>query len=486
VISSVVGRSHAEHRLSSHLRGAEWLIVGALAWGALAFGAVYSWAFWPLIAVLTLVGVSGLFSGLRPDRQVGMIAAAFGLVGLAVLIQLVPLPLGVLAIVSPDAPRLLHQLSFAAAEGIARSHPISIAPGRTWIGLLLFTGFAVFTIAATMLLAETGAARISRYVIVIGVVLAIVGIVQKPLFTGLIYGLWRPEGRGEVFGPFVNRNHFAGWMVMAIPLALGLLCCRMSRELQHVKPDWHSRLLWLASSEGNGAIVLGGSVLLMTLSLGLTLSRSGIAALLLSLVFTGAIVARRSPAGARKALIAYLGFLVAAVGTWTGTDALVTRLEALNESAISRWNAWEDAAAVVSRYELVGTGLNTYGVAMLIYQKHDLAWHYAEAHNDYLQLAAEGGALVAMPALACVVVFGMAVRRRFRDETSQTTYWLRVGAVTGLIAIACQEAVEFSLQMPGNAALFALLCAIALHRTPPRRARIGAADEASAPYVRVP
>ena len=42
-------------------------------------------------------------------------------------------------------------------------------------------------------------------------------------------------------------------------------------------------------------------------------------------------------------------------------------------------------------------------------------------------------------------------------------YWIRFGAATGLAAIALQSAVEFSLQMPGNAALFVVLCAIALH-----------------------
>jgi O-antigen ligase len=116
----------------------------------------------------------------------------------------------------------------------------------------------------------------------------------------------------------------------------------------------------------------------------------------------------------------------------------------------------------------MGTGLNTYGVATIFYQQHDLAWHYNEAHNDYLQLLAEGGALLTIPALVCVGVFVPLVRRRFRDERSITSYWIRVGAVTGIGAIALQETVEFSLQMPGNAALFAVVCAIALHRAPER------------------
>ena len=50
------------------------------------------------------------------------------------------------------------------------------------------------------------------------------------------------------------------------------------------------------------------------------------------------------------------------------------------------------------------------------------------------------------------------------DQNAGTTQWIRAGAVTSLIAVAFQETVEFSLQMPGNAALFAIVCAIAWHR----------------------
>ena len=55
----------------------------------------------------------------------------------------------------------------------------------------------------------------------------------------------------------------------------------------------------------------------------------------------------------------------------------------------------------------------------------------------------------------------------FREAPHKgTTYCLRVGATAGLISIALQSLVEFSLQMPGNAALFIVLGAIALHRSP--------------------
>ncbi len=49
------------------------------------------------------------------------------------------------------------------------------------------------------------------------------------------------------------------------------------------------------------------------------------------------------------------------------------------------------------------------------------------------------------------------LRRLRSDEDDHATYRIRAGAVTGLVAIAIQELVDFSLQMPGNMVMFAVL-----------------------------
>jgi O-antigen ligase len=207
----------------------------------------------------------------------------------------------------------------------------------------------------------------------------------------------------------------------------------------------------------------------MALSLVLTMSRSGMSALALSIATTGAFVIRRQRTTRRAVTIAYLCLLVVVVVTWAGADAIASQFAEADWSEFNnRRGAWTDAIDIASRFPAVGTGLNTYGVATLFYQRHDLAKYFSAAHNDYLQLAAEGGLLLTIPAAACLVAFIVAVRRRFVEENSVRTYWLRVGAVTALTAIALQETVDFSLQMPGNAALFAVVCAIALHRNPER------------------
>src|SRR5204862_6970750 len=106
-----------------------------------------------------------------------------------------------------------------------------------------------------------------------------------------------------------------------------------------------------------------------------------------------------------------------------------------------RLGPWQDAIRIARRYPLAGTGLNTYGVATLFYQEFNLPVHYAQAHNDYLQLAAEGGLLLSVPAAACLGLLVAGIRRRFKEETSESTYWLRAGAMTGIAAIGIQELV---------------------------------------------
>jgi len=124
---------------------------------------------------------------------------------------------------------------------------------------------------------------------------------------------------------------------------------------------------------------------------------------------------------------------------------------------------------------------------MLFFQTSDRTQHFAEAHDDYLQLAAEGGLLVCGAALLLLVLVVRETRQRFQESAGDPAgYWIRVGAVTGLVAIALQEIGDFSLQMPGNAALCCVLVGIAIQRPRPRRGRrAGVATAAARSYVQI-
>ena len=442
------------------------LVVATLAWGALAFGGNYPWAFWPLAAAAVGCGAIGLLLPSTSPRLPGLaIVLWLAAVAATMLLQVIPLPLGLLTSVSPQASRVLAELDLALATGAIPTHAISIAPAATLTAVALFGAFVVMMLGLARALSTTGARWLAGSVAVLGATIALIGIIQQPLYSGKIYGIWTPLMGGMPFGPFVNRNHFAGWMLMALPLTLGLLCAVVTRALERVEPDWRHRILWLSTPDASRALLLGAAALVMALSLVLTMSRSGMLALAITLAVTGWWVVRRLPStSTRIAAAVYLVGLTLLVVVWGGADTIAARFSTASPDTVSaRLPIWRDTLPIVRDFWLTGTGLNTYGVATLVYRTSLHGLHLREAHNDYLQLAAEGGLLVGIPIAGALVMFAILVRRRFRGS-SGSSYWTRAGAVMGIIAIAVQATVEFSLQMPGNAVLFAVLCAIALHR----------------------
>ncbi len=477
-------------------------LVLTLAWGVLAFGAVYPWAYYPLVGAGAILGVWG-FTG-RPNRrsrghhEPPARALTLGLLVLilAVALQLVPLPTELLVRISPSTDTFLrfYDVQYAAAAGTpsvavprlttgsdtsARpTHPLSIRPKDTATALALLLGLGVMLLGLPGSLSRREAQTLVQGLVILGVLVALVGIIQRAMFTGKIYGFWIPEAgllppspELSAFGPFINRNHFAGWMLMALPLVLGYFAELLPRGMRGFKPGFRERVLWFASPDANRAILVGFAIMLMGLSLVMTISRSGITCFVVAMVLAASRLARRQSQGSRsKLLITYLVFLALVSVSFGGLDAVLARFSRSSSDLKVRVDAWQDTIQIVHDFPIFGTGLNTYGTATLFYQKSNLDVHLAQAHSDYLQLAAEGGILVGVPAVILVALFIAEVRKRFRQDRSQATVnWLRLGAVTGLVAIALQELVEFSLQMPGNAALFVVLAAIAIHHSPPRR-----------------
>jgi O-antigen ligase len=454
------------------------LTLVTVVWGSVAFGAVYAWAFWPLAALALAAGFAGLLAA-APDHvphaasQPAAFSPGFALalagVVTAALLQLIPLPQTILRTVNPNGMWLRQQLDLVLA-GAAGAQALSIAPSAGWIAVAMLCSFIVLLFGTARLLSIQGPRKLASALTIFGVVLALVGIIQKPLYAGRIYGFWTPEEAGSPFGPFVNQNHFAGWMLMILPLALGYLCAALARAMRRKEPTWRGRLIWLLTREANKLILTAGAIAIMGLALVLTFSRSGIIAFGLALLVMGWLVVRQLPGRGRKLIAAgYLVLLAITLVAWVGPDALVHRF--VNGAfEDGRLGAWADARDTIGRHWLTGTGLNTYQFSNLVYQRHDMTAFVSSAHNDYLQVAAEGGLLVTLPAAICVALFIRDVRRRLREDKGSSAYWFRAGAVTALVAIGLQETVEFSLQMPGNAALLAVVSAIALHRAPGRGA----------------
>jgi O-antigen ligase len=449
---------------------AQVLVVVTLAWGVLAFGAVYPWASRTLAGLAAAAGLVSLGAGRTAGPRLNALLAAGALVLVCVGLQIVPMPPEWLIRLSPGALEVMAARDLTFVSPIWSRYTLSIDPAATRESLVLLTAFALFLVGMTRLLSTVGVRWLLRAVAVLATAIALIGIVQNAMHNGKVYGFWTPTFAGaEPFGPFINKNHFAGWMLMAVPVSLALLAGGIAHGVSRIRPDWHHRLLWLASKQANQLVLLSGGIVLMSLSLVLTMSRSGIIAFTMTLASTILVALARVGTGSRRFAVSLsLAALFCVAVGWVGLDAIANRFDQTDWRQLnSRRGAWADALSIARRFPATGTGMNTYGTATLLYQTHDTTRHYSQAHNDYLELLSEGGALVAVPVALLLVVFIREARARLREPVqSETSWWARVGALTGLAAIAAQETVDFSLQMPGNAVLCAALCAVALHRTP--------------------
>ncbi len=435
----------------------------AVAWGVLAIGGVYPWAYYPLLAVAFVSGMYELWRGRRAlgTGHLRAMAGALALLTAATSLQLVPLSQSVRRAISPSTDAILQQYIVGyAARAASTSHPLSIDPGATAVALMFIVVFGVFLLGLIVRGSRRGADDLVVTVTAVGAAVAIAALVQRASGTEKVYGLWQPYLRTAVpYGPFVNRNHFAGWMLMALPFILGSGMQHLRRDGE--RTDARRTLIWLGSRQASWVVLAGGIALVMGLALALSLSRSGAATLVLIMCLVcGALLASGSKRS-RLATAYAVFFLVVAFG-WGGSRELGARFADASRSARDRIEVWKDAARVARAFPIAGTGLNTYGTVMLFYQQADAATHYAQAHNDYLQLAAEGGALVGIPALLLLATVGVGIRDRVRRSGLEPA---RAGAIVGVVAILLQETADFSLQMPGNAVLFCVLCAETMRRS---------------------
>ena len=441
-------------------------VVTLIAAGTLAFGAVYPWAYVPLLAV---AGGSGLVmivrGGIRRDRRplaLGLLACV-----LAGGLQLVPLPRPLLDTVSPRAATILNafSLTFAASGGTAPA-PVSIDPPRTRIAFLAGLALAIYLLGLATGLGRDNLRKIPRLLAAFAVPLALFGIVTRNSRTDLVYWFWQPQDTfgAAITGPFVNKNHFGGWMLMATCLLVGSLFGQLERALRDPAQRRQRRLSWLSSAEANGILLMAGTIMVAISAIFLTMSRSAMTGLAASTVAFAWLVHGRKHLGTVSrgmAMIALTAAIVAGL-SWRGPDRIVAAFQD-DTSLLSRFDAWRDGLSVVRAFPWTGTGLNTYSDAMLFYQVRNRDFHLAQAHNDYLQLLAEGGMLVTVPIVVTVVLLALAVRRNLREAGSEARgYWIRAGAAVGMLAMAVQEGFEFSLQMPANTLLFATLAAAAL------------------------
>jgi O-antigen ligase len=446
------------------------ILIGLLTFGALAFGAVHDWSRTVLVVFSVLLGLAA--HQLLGPSGTALPRRYFELLICAVLLQVVPVPGYLLRIANPRTAEILEvqnvQFGF---DPVNSSHAVSIDPANTLIAISVLVACASCLLAVTILCSRGRLRSICAGIAFLGAVVSIQALAQNAISNGRIYWWWVSEHGASYnyFGPFVNRNHFAGWMLLGVGLATGLLIGMGSRVSLRGR-TLRSSMASLGSRSIHYIVLIAVSITAMVTALVWSMSRSGMIGLTITFAVLAGALAARTGHRYRYVGMMYLSLVIVGVGAWKGPERIASWY---TDTRTLDWRLtlWRDSWPAAKDFWLTGSGLNTYADLMLAYARTDITAHPNTAHNDYLQLAIEGGLLVGIPALLVATTMAREIVRRLRQPQDEMTWWIRVGATAGICGILIQELTEFSLQIPGVAILFVTCIAIAIHEPASRVTR---------------
>ncbi len=372
-----------------------------------------------------------------------------------------------------NVPKTALPIAALAAVGLVQSVAFADSSGR-WMSLSKNVGYtrAAVTVVVFLLLCHLIAsnffssrerlAALGHFLVIYGMAMALFALVQHLAWNGRFYWL-RPTEATSPFGPFVNHNHFAGYMELLIPVPIGLIITRA------VRPEL--RVLY-----GFAGMVMGVAAVL-------SLSRGGIISVAAALTFLTLMSARlpkrqhetsrRRLAGfaSKAAVVIVIIFLIAAGIFWIGADPVINRVTQGQQASVdtqaqtflsNRGWVWRDTAAMIRANPVLGVGLGAYETAFSIYSKSDGSLRVPQSHNDYLQIVADCGVVGGLIALWFIVLIFRAVGRGTRSRDPLYA-GLALGSGAGIFAILVHSLFDFNLQLPSNALLFLLLSVIATH-----------------------
>jgi len=375
------------------------------------------------------------------------------------LLQIVPLPVALVEALSPQAAQAWRNAGSGHLATLSLDRGASAAVAVQAAGL------------AALFAAVCVTARTRRRVRLLCLVMVTLGVAEALL--GIAAELaraqgWVPSGPlhgvGGASGTFVNPNHFAGFLEVALCLGVGLL---LTGGLPgEALPDSARELLSrLVAFTLTGRAVLVTSLLLMLVAVLWSGSRGALLALGVSLpaVFVAALPPLAgTSARARFTGLAAVIVVLALSAAWAGAGALSAKLERggtpANRVALAR-----ATLAMAADHPLTGSGAGTFGSVFPAYKGEALGHAaYRHAHNDGLQRLAEGGILGAALSGGAIAI-GLAVAlRRARRRRSRTARALTGGAVAACVSLLVHGLYDFNLQIPANASAFVLALALAL------------------------
>ena len=408
----------------------------------------------------------------RRDRSLDTALLAL-LAGTA--LQAVPLPAAVVQVLSPGSSLVRTASQFSLGPPAAFS-TLSLNPTAT---LHALSGSALAAVTFWIARASFRSGGTRHFVRLLGAMAGVFtaqAFVLRTAFPGLLMGVVRPETRSaNPMGAFLNRNHFAAWMLMAAATVAGYLVAHI-----HIHPGYRGRRATaIKQFLISGAMMSTLSLMLAVLGVLSTLSRSALIGFAGAALTAGWIARdrlRTERTAVPRAFVSVGVLLLIAIGV-LNVEAWAVRLQQsvglAGGDAFDRLTIWRESWPMVRDFPLLGTGFGAYGDAMAYYQQSRFwvgsmqAWaFFNNAHSQYVQLLAEGGIVLFTCAGLAAVAFARLALQAIRADKGET-YWIRLGAAAALVGVAVQGLWEVPLLMPANAILAGALAGLVLHQRQP-------------------
>ena len=382
-----------------------------------------------------------------------------------------------------------------ALQGLEWSgSPISVVPYRTGLYLLIAFACALTAWLVTALVRTDADLRMLLFALVAG------GLLQATLATvimasGTGFAVLDSEivRQGVATGTFVNRNHLAGYLNLALAAGCGLMAGHLAPRRERRR--WGLRLRDALELMLGPKARLRLLLVMLVIVLIATRSRMGNAAFFAALVAATCVYAVFERER-RRGLLIFAASVVAVdlllIGAWVGVDRVVERLqntpiverakddpapasnaEALGgpsdsiarpdprseQSVEARIQPALDAITIVRDHPWLGTGGGTFYLVYMAYQPN---WEgfYNHAHNDYLEIAADTG-LVGLALLLAITLLSLrSAIRLMRNRSHPVLRSAGFATVMGITAMALHALVDFNLHIPAYALTFCVLLAL--------------------------
>jgi O-antigen ligase len=345
-------------------------------------------------------------------------------------------------------PLYIPAIAFAALVSLQWIGGLTSYRQQTYSRLLLYAAYGMLAFVLTQNLRRTSQLPgLSWAICIYGGVLATFSLVQGLAPNGKIFWIFPLQQGGFIYGPFVNHNHYAGLMEMLFPFPLVLAASRFTH--------------------GGRRLIVAGIGALMAATIFLSGSRGGMIAFGIQIVVLA--FAMRSKQKSWKEPLILGGLLVFMIGVllWIGGSDLTRRLSSIHSetrqelSGGTRLTIDRDSLRMWKQKPVLGWGLGTFPEVYPEFRSFYTSFFVNEAHNDYLQLLVETGAVGTAIALWFLLMTFRGARSKLPDWTENANGVLTLAALIGCLGILVHSFLDFNLQIPANAALFYTLCAIA-------------------------